>query len=60
MKALKTARKVGSIIRKGYSQAVDTLFNVMFFGSLKVGETIDRYCNEHYRVTSGGVIARSE
>ncbi|MDR1021749.1 MAG: hypothetical protein LBL94_00495 [Prevotellaceae bacterium] len=56
MKALKTVRKVGDIIRKAYSQAVDALFNAMFFGSFKVGKTIDMYRSEHYRAASGGVM----
>ena len=59
MKVLKTIKKVGNIIYKVYSQTFNVIFNVLF-GSFKTADMIDMYCNEHYYMTSGGVIMREE
>ena len=59
MKVLKIIRKVGNIMYQVYSKAFNAIFNVLF-GSFKTARMIDMYCNEHYYMTSGGVIVRKE
>ena len=59
MKILKTIRKVGNRMYQGYSKAFNVLFKVLF-GSFQTAGMIDMYCNEHYYMTSGGVIMREE
>ena len=59
MKILKTIRKAWNIIHQLYSKAVNAVF-IVLFGSFKAAGMIDMYCNEHYYMTSGGVIVRKE
>jgi hypothetical protein len=60
MKALRIIKKVGHILYKGYSKAVDVVFNMLFFCSFRAGDMVDMYCDEHYHITSDGVIMRNE
>jgi len=59
MKVLKTIKKVGNILYQMHSKALNAIFNVLF-GSFKTARMIDMYCNEHYYMTSGGVIVREK
>ena len=56
---MKTIRKIRNVIYQAYSKAFNAVFNVLF-GSFQTARMIDMYCNEHYYMTSGGVIIRKE
>jgi hypothetical protein len=59
MKVLEIVKEVGYTMYKVYSKVFDTVFDVLF-GSFKSDSMTDMYCNEHYYITSGGVIMRNE
>ena len=59
MKILKIIKEIGSVTYKVYSKVFDTIFDVLF-GSFKTARMVDMYCNEHYYMTSGGVIIREK
>ena len=59
MKVLKTIRKIWNVVYQAYSKAFNAMFNVLF-GSFQTARMVDMYCNEHYYMTSGGVIMREK
>ena len=59
MQTLNTMKIAGNITCKVYAKFFETMFDVLF-GSFKSASMIDMYCNEHYYMTSGGVIMIGE
>ena len=59
MKILKTIRKIWNVMYLVYSKAFNAILDVLF-GSFNTARMVDMYCNEHYYMTSGGVIIRKE
>ena len=59
MKAIKTIKKISTIMYNTYSKLFNTIFDVLF-GSFITTSMIDMYCNEHYYMNSDGIIMREE